>query len=167
MDQGHRCGYVSVAEDHPWHGIAYNEPAPTVPVDNSDFAIGYDGGWVSAFCWALAEDERREEYDRTPEFQVKVHGGLTYSGLAPGALSGDIEPLIEAERERYAADEIALEEFEKRVSVLLAPKGWWFGFDCAHLDDSPLIWTEDRVAGEVERMAAQISAAAAFPVVAD
>lgn len=40
-------------------------------------------------------------------------------------------------------------------------RGWWFGFDCAHLDDSPAVWTEDRVASEVERMAEQLAEASA------
>lgn len=37
-------------------------------------------------------------------------------------------------------------------------KGWWFGFDCAHLDDRASHWTEGRVAAEVERLAAQLAA---------
>lgn len=38
-------------------------------------------------------------------------------------------------------------------------EGWWFGFDCAHLDDTPEQWTLDAVAAETERMAEQIAAA--------
>lgn len=36
--------------------------------------------------------------------------------------------------------------------------GWWFGFDCAHLDDTRDVWTLDRVTVETERMAEQIAA---------
>lgn len=38
------------------------------------------------------------------------------------------------------------------------PAGWWFGFDCAHADDSPDHWTEERVAAETERVAEQLAA---------
>lgn len=35
---------------------------------------------------------------------------------------------------------------------------WVWGFDCAHLDDTPERWDEDAVTQETERMAAQIAA---------
>lgn len=35
--------------------------------------------------------------------------------------------------------------------------GWWFGFDCHHLDDTPGEWTEERVAEECARLAEQIA----------
>lgn len=39
--------------------------------------------------------------------------------------------------------------------------GWWFGFDCAHADDSPSFWTEERVAKECVRLAQQLAEIAA------
>ena len=33
---------------------------------------------------------------------------------------------------------------------------WWYGFDCAHLDDTPDIWTEQKVADECIRFAKQL-----------
>lgn len=35
--------------------------------------------------------------------------------------------------------------------------GWEFGFDCAHLDDTPERWTLEAVVAETERMAEQIA----------
>lgn len=125
MDLGHRCGYVSVPESHPWHGTSYEEPAPEKTVDNSEFTAE-DVGTINAFLFAIGDDEKRDEYNRRPEFQVRVHGGLTYtSQKLPGC-----------------------------------PDGWWFGFDCAHADDSPDDWTEQRVVDETERLAEQLAAVA-------
>ena len=74
----HRCGYVAVAPEHPWHGVAYNRPAPVaLPRELEGTHVGEDIGIVAAFCWALADD--RGEYERAPEFQIAIHGGLTYS----------------------------------------------------------------------------------------
>lgn len=38
------------------------------------------------------------------------------------------------------------------------PKGWWFGFDCAHSGDTPDFWTLDAVRCQVEKMAEQVAA---------
>lgn len=40
----------------------------------------------------------------------------------------------------------------------LPETGWWFGFDCAHLDDTPDTWTKHAVSSEVEQMAEQLAA---------
>ena len=116
----HRCGYVTVPAAHPWHGVNYNDAAPVaLPHDLDYVEVGEDIGTVAAFCYAISGDDRRSEYERTPEFQVSVHGGLTFSGA-----DGD---------------------------------GWTFGFDCAHLDDTPAVWTLDRTAAECERLAEQLA----------
>lgn len=39
-----------------------------------------------------------------------------------------------------------------------AEEGWWFGFDCAHLDDTPMRWDEKAVSDECESLAQQIAA---------
>ena len=59
LPMGHRCGYVRVPVDHPWHGIHYDAPA--------------DGS-------APREDD---PYERLLEARVQVHGGLTWSGKLP------------------------------------------------------------------------------------
>lgn len=82
ISMGHRCGYVRVPEGHPWHGVEYNQAAPEQLVDNEDFAVD-DVGTIPAFLLALSDDEQQDEYSRQPGFQVRVHGGLTYSGEQP------------------------------------------------------------------------------------
>lgn len=123
----HRCGYVRVDSEHPWHGIRYDEPAPGSPpspevIDRFD--LDEDLSIVAAFAYALSSEEGRAESRRAPEFRVAVHGGLTFSGELVGE---DV------------------------------PGGWWFGFDCHHLDDTPAIWTEERAAQECARLAEQLS----------
>jgi hypothetical protein len=34
---------------------------------------------------------------------------------------------------------------------------WFFGFDCAHCDDTPQIWNEKKVTDETEKLAAQLA----------
>lgn len=128
LDMGHRCGYVRVPEDHPWHGVSYHEPAPTVPPSQevlNEHRVDDDLGVIAAFCYAASSDEKRDEYARTPEFQIGVHGGLTFSGDIGG---------------------------EDGI-----PSGHWFGFDCAHAGDTPGVWTEEAVAAETERLAEQLA----------
>lgn len=50
---GHRCGYVSVPEDHPWHGLGYNDPVN--PLMDSD------------------------DWDNRIDCKLDVHGGVTYA----------------------------------------------------------------------------------------
>ena len=56
---GALCGYVSVPEGHPWHGIGYSEPLD-----------GTDKNYDDPDWWRKP----------TPEKVTDVHGGLTYSG---------------------------------------------------------------------------------------
>lgn len=121
----HRCGYVRVPDDHPWHGLGYADDAPQGPAAYADRTT--DDAGMGGMIALLGGQQGVETWARRIEAHVAVHGGLTFAGSAPGDL----------------------------------PEGWWFGFDCAHLDDTLDVWTEDRVATEVERMAEQVAAAAA------
>lgn len=125
--QSHRTGYVRVPETHPWHGVGYNEPAPTPPPSDEvlgNHVIDDDCGIVPAFIYGISDDEKRSELARRPDYRIAVHGGLTFSG------------------------DLGLDGL---------PDGHWFGFDCAHLADDLLTWTEEAVAVEVERLAEQLA----------
>lgn len=117
---GHRCGYVRVPEDHPWHGLDYDAPALEGPADYEGRSL--DDAGMSGTIAALAG--QLDEWATRIEGHVAIHGGLTYAGCGVSDLS----------------------------------RGWWFGFDCAHLDDTPAEWTEQRTAEEVERLAEQVAA---------
>ena len=54
---GALCGYVGVAEGHPWFGIGYSDRIDRV------------------------ETEERDWSAPTPDGLIEVHGGLTFSGL--------------------------------------------------------------------------------------
>jgi hypothetical protein len=43
---------------------------------------------------------------------------------------------------------------------------WWFGFDCAHADDTPENCDEAYVRAEVEKMAERLAALATAPTFA-
>lgn len=45
--------------------------------------------------------------------------------------------------------------------VKTTQKTWWYGFDCAHCDDTPEKWTSDKVVAETIRLADQLIAFAA------
>jgi hypothetical protein len=59
------CGYVGVYTDHPWHGYRYHGPC------TADNPCG------------------KEWCDHTPESQIEVHGGITFSGKRGRAESFD------------------------------------------------------------------------------
>lgn len=127
LDMGHRCGYVKVPDEHPWHGLGYDAEAPGAEplVDgNTPVADAVESfGVLTTVCAALSTSEDDDSYLRRISMQVRVHGGVTYAGKAPGDL----------------------------------PDGWWFGFDTAHADDSPAFWTVDAMAAETERLAEQVA----------
>lgn len=52
----HRCGYVCVPKDHILNGIRYNQAIPESPIEPGAYSAP------------------------TPELELNVHGGLTYSG---------------------------------------------------------------------------------------
>jgi hypothetical protein len=123
------CGYVAVPPGHPLHGISY-----------SQCTVGCE----DTYC-----------YEHSPDAQIEVHGGLTYSAPCDG---------------------------EEGVGICHVPEPgesgdvWWFGFDCAHLfdvvpglgDDLPASFAPPKaeyrdlayVRSEVNRLAEQLSAMA-------
>lgn len=148
LAMGHRCGYVAVPEGHPWHGLGCDEPIPSPrtappigePVDDYGMAA-----ILPALFGKLDDPATLERLD----LNVRVHGGVTWTG-----------PIEE-----------------------LAGEAWLIGFDCGHafdLRDEALIseefevmrrlnqdkrpdatlWTADKVAAEVRRLADQVAARA-------
>lgn len=125
VSMGHRCGYVNVPTEHPWHGLGYSDEAPQGPADYTERTT--DDAGMGGMIAMLGGEEGVDRWARRVEAHVAVHGGLTFAADGCGDL----------------------------------PKGWWFGFDCAHSGDVPSHWTEQRVAEETERMAEQIAAVGA------
>lgn len=123
----HRNGYVRIPEGHPWHDIAYNEAVPDatpIAMDTEVEDLMEGVGTIGTMILLSSSEESRLSSEREMQYQVRVHGGLTFSGSLRGV------------------------------------DGYWVGFDCAHLDDTPARWTEDAVASEVERLAEQIASRA-------
>ena len=105
-------------------------------------------------------------YVRVPEGHP-LHG-LDYTDLAPGVLWDDIKdeevggrsiisPLC-ANPKAGALDIL----FDVHGSLNFANKfkdddGWWFGFDCNHVDDSPEIQDAEYTSEETQKLAQQIA----------
>ena len=125
---GALCGYVGVRPGHPWHGVQYNGcllPEAVILTEEMIRERHREGREMSRndeeraiFSESIEELMVKMEVGKqecslgtacthTPESRVRVHGGLTFSGLSQGRVSLD-EP---------------------------DPELWWFGFDCAHSDD--------------------------------
>lgn len=90
---GTLCGYVGVPPEHPWHGKHYSQCLEACP--EGDYCYGH-----------------------SPESQILVHGGITFSAACQ-------------------------EDRAEGICHVPAPGRphdvWWFGFDCGHYEDcSPL-----------------------------
>lgn len=151
---GHLCGYVRVPEDHPWHGLGYDDEVPGPPKElDDDLPVEQamdDHGPINVFIAMLeGVDEGGHRLTCTLGGQCPVHGGLTFAG---------------------------------RMDWLNGAPGWWIGFDCAHAGDAvepdympeamirvkrdlghPLVdegehvWTVDEVALECSRIVAALT----------
>lgn len=133
--QPHRCGYVGIGNDHPLYGAEYSEPAPALKpyVDKVKNGPIGDRGIFTVFGAALSEENRGEPdggYFTRPDTYFDVHGSITFS------------------------------DFGTRGYPVDSPETWWYGFDCAHCDDTMGRWTEEAVVAETERFAAQLAALA-------
>lgn len=126
----HRCGYVRLPAEHPWHGVDYSDEVDIRPprpnVDEMDAADAMDDfGTINVLALMLGGGE---DIGKRPDSIIRVHGGVT-----------------------YASDAYYLDDAEGT---------WAFGFDCAHLDDTADRWTLEAVVTETERMAEQLAAIA-------
>jgi len=54
-DMGHRCGYVSVPKDHPWHGKTYDEAALDVHGGLTYAGMRDDLWWFGYDCAHLGD----------------------------------------------------------------------------------------------------------------
>lgn len=93
---GSLCGYVTVPEDHIWHGIEYSGCVNRHPQTEEK-----DWGYKVYPCL----DYDKEDRCSSPESMLRVHGGLTYSGKVDDggwrygfdtAHCGDYSPGMEA-----------------------------------------------------------------------
>ena len=135
-------------------------------------------GLDCAVLWiAMSMGGHRCGYVRVPESHPWY--GLSYNDEAPQGAADyadrDIDDAGMAGMISVLGGQRTIDSWARRVEAHVAvhggltyagnlrgaglSDGWWFGFDCAHLDDSPERWTEDAVAAETERMAEQIAAA--------
>jgi hypothetical protein len=84
---GHRCGYVMVPEGHPFHGLGYSDEAPNGTADYTDRDV--DDAGMGGMIALLGGEKSVDEWAQRVEAHIAVHGGLTYSGKAPGDVQGD------------------------------------------------------------------------------
>ena len=94
---GGLCGYVGVGPEHPWYGKDYS----TCTLD--EHCVDEDG-YPTIWC------------SHTPEGQVSVHGGLTYSDFC-----------MTNAPESEGICHIPLEGRPENI--------YWLGFDCVHFGD--------------------------------
>lgn len=85
------CGYVGVGRDHPWYGVEYSQSC------------------------TRCEGKGKTWCDHSPDSNIGVHGGLTFSGFC------------------------RTEEGDHGICHVVEPGEeavvWWFGFDTAHAGD--------------------------------
>jgi len=75
--QHHRCGYVGVPVNHPFHGKGYSEQLPEISTEATQVPIG-----KKSFLLALTagvNSDGPEAIRRSLDVAVDVHGGLTYA----------------------------------------------------------------------------------------
>lgn len=80
----HRCGYVRIPDDHPWHGLGYGDPVPDAKPIPTDATIDEMMEGVGVIGTMIVASDP-EAYEREMQYQVRVHGGLTYSGKLAGS----------------------------------------------------------------------------------
>jgi len=81
-DMGHRCGYVTVPKDHPWHGKTYND----VDLDvhgGLTYAGMEDGDWWFGYDCAHFGDARDPELmsDKYKAIRMRSFDGDTVKTL--------------------------------------------------------------------------------------
>ena len=135
----HRCGYVGVPQEHPLHGIKYNQSTELLKSHWENIMNGGEDteNKRGAIITLLASCNPDGPENWSPDRILNVHGGLTYSG-------GKDYPI------------------ENKENL------WWFGFDCGHCDDGCFdgkmkqftnapVRTMEYVMSECESLATQIS----------
>lgn len=84
MTIGHLCGYVRTPAEHPWCGVHYWEDLRSGPkLETRD-------DWKTYPSWTQwYEATKATELDDQLQFQLEVHGGVTFSGqLSASDLDG-------------------------------------------------------------------------------
>jgi len=102
---GALCGYVGVGPTHPWYHGPRTEKGPERPTP----ILG--GTWrPSAYGLCALRPPCAESCDHTPESLLRVHGGITYSGVCQGHICHVTQPGMPEHL-------------------------FWYGFDCGHFLD--------------------------------
>lgn len=130
-DMGHRCGYVGIAPEHPLYGHGYNDK-PEILQDSrktlEQTEIGKRGPIeVLMFCY--------EDGVRISSF-FDVHGSITYSGGNYG----------------YPTKVSTWRTWPCRSGASFFYTPWWFGYDCAHVDDGKDLSVLSDKLREIEEM---------------
>jgi hypothetical protein len=132
---GALCGYVGVTEGHPFYKVAYSH-------------------------YTSRDDGKIPEADTSPEAQLSVHGGITFSRGCEPVTEADYarmlknvaghkaaaakHPLGDAAEwlQRWLPHLGSYEAYRERAEAeyichkaAAEDKVWWFGFDCAHAGD--------------------------------
>ena len=159
---GHLCGYVGILKDHPLYGVSYNESSEELKQALEAAKRGPVGkrgilSLVRAAAGALGA---------TPENVFDVHGSLTFSGGSeyghPRRLAFLREKIRSCSgslfKDYYSRDldrETSLAGQATNYPVP-AKNTWWFGFDCAHLGDTPATCTSAYVEKECLSLICQL-----------
>lgn len=139
---GALCGYVGISMPHPMYGKNYNQCV--APEQHRDSHEGDDPDY---------------HYDCTPKGLLDAHGGITFANACRTPSHEDFAQLPERvsrwreEALKFPVGDAArwlkewapfisdYEAYKKRCEetgichVSDGPEVWWFGFDCAHLND--------------------------------
>lgn len=123
----HRCGYVGVDRKHPLFGLNYSDPMPGKTRADLENMPFGDRGVLSLFGAAL-DNKQTVSID----LWFDVHGSLTFAGSGAGSNGHNGYPVTDPDR-------------------------WFFGFDCAHCDDTLERWTREAVIAETTRLGDQLA----------
>lgn len=128
----HYNGYVKVPPDHPWFGKDYSDEVDGPPIDLDSMTYGEaqnDFGVIPMFILALKGAQADDVGEAVSEELQRIDMRIrVHGGITFGG-------------EPYFGDE----------------KGWCFGFDTAHADDTVLTCDAEYVARQTERMAEQLA----------
>jgi hypothetical protein len=104
---GSRAGYCRVPEGHPWHGLHHTDAGPVL---------------LHEFDGEILSEEALDDFGAIPLMVAAMTGSVDEFACTPAGQIRVHGGVTYAGPLRF---------------VVGAPRGWWFGFDCAHADDAP------------------------------
>jgi hypothetical protein len=74
----HRCGYVGVPQDHPFHGLGYQDQTDRITQEQAQHSEIGKKGFMIAFTASVGSDGD-DLVRRSLNVVIDVHGGITFS----------------------------------------------------------------------------------------